>query len=99
MLLAHNCTLTKEEIRRLVKLSSNGQNEEVDVSNQIDYVQLSKNLGLHKNAITLMQGGGAAIAASQQLRGSQDQTRRLMQQLNLNKKARGAVKDGDDLTS
>jgi len=64
-MLSNNVVLTKEEIRRLVKLSQgetavfgdNGSNFGEGITSQIDYVQLSKNLGLHKNALNLMQGG------------------------------------------
>ena len=67
-MLANNVIFSKEEIRRLVKLSQgdssaavlgdNGSTFEDGTNNgltgQIDYVQLSKNLGLHKNALNLM---------------------------------------------
>ena len=61
------------------------------ITNQIDYIQLSKNLGLHNNAISMMQGGN-------QMMRNQEATRRLMQQLNLSKKARGAVHVDDDIS-
>ena len=59
----HNVALTKEEIRRLAKLSRGQPGQNLNHSGEfsledsettIDYVQLSKNLGLHKNSLKLM---------------------------------------------
>jgi len=62
-LLSQNVVLTKEELRRLIHLSRADSASAVDQSStfedpmnvQIDYVQLSKNLGLHKPSLNLMQ--------------------------------------------
>ena len=50
--------LSKEEVRRLVKigLENRTQQEMSNFAEQVYYVRLSKNLGLHKNALNLMQG-------------------------------------------
>ena len=50
--------LSKEEVRRLVKIGlENGTQQEMsNFAEQVYYVRLSKNLGLHKNALNLMQG-------------------------------------------
>lgn len=72
--LSNNTQLTKEELRRLVKLSgSEGatglrstyqQSGEFNMAEQafgaglIDYQKLSKQLGLHRNALDLMSGSG-----------------------------------------
>ena len=69
VMLSNNVVLTKEEIRRLVTLSQgdtanygdNGSTIGEGITSQIDYVQLSKNLGLHKNALNLMQGSNTKI--------------------------------------
>ena len=54
----HGVRLTQEEIRRLVGMSKN-QNQlvstdEDDNDGMIDYKQLSKNMGLQRNALNLM---------------------------------------------
>ena len=50
------------------------------MSNQIDYLQLSKNLGLHKASYSLMSIGSKGSQKNQ------DVTRKLMQQLSMGKK-------------
>ena len=54
----HGVILSKEEVRRLVKIGSeHGTQQELsNFAEQVYYVRLSKNLGLHKNALNLMQG-------------------------------------------
>lgn len=67
--LGHNVTLTKEEIRRLVKLSRPDVGEEIpleDVMNKyIDYRELSNSLGLHKASFNLMSVGSKASEKNQ----------------------------------
>ena len=71
-LLAQHVHLTKEEIRRLVKLSRSDSrapamdlmsNSAVDenMAGTLNYVQLSKNLGLHKSSLDLIQGSNKNI--------------------------------------
>ena len=55
----HGVRLTQEEIRRLVGMSKNRNNqnqhfEEDNTDGMIDYKQLSKNMGLQRNALNLM---------------------------------------------
>ena len=54
----HGVILSREEVRRLVKIGSeHGTQQELsNFAEQVYYVRLSKNLGLHKNALNLMQG-------------------------------------------
>ena len=62
---SHGVRLTQEEIRRLVGMSRNPKNSgawldsssninEQNDNNLIDYKQLSKNMGLQRNALNLM---------------------------------------------
>lgn len=57
-------SLTKEELRRLIKLS-NGDQSMMDgddpMTASIDYLQLSKNLGLHKPSLNLMTANTGAV--------------------------------------
>ena len=54
----HGVILSREEVKRLVKIGSeHGTQQELsNFAEQVYYVRLSKNLGLHKNALNLMQG-------------------------------------------
>lgn len=83
-LLNHKISLTKEELRRLVKLSKVDQGgvptdqstlgSEDPMTQTIDYLQLSKNLGLHKPSLKLIHSNGGTHRQGQI-------ARRLMQQL------------------
>ena len=64
MLTNHNLSLTNEEIRRLVILSK-GETESTtihdfqngtQIDTAINYMQLSRNLGLHRNSLNLING-------------------------------------------
>ena len=91
-LLSHNVTLTKEEIRRLIKLSSTASDDrsvmdgEDPMSATIDYAQLSKNLGLHRPSLNLMTANTGAVR-------QEHLTRRLMQQLGGGRKSPLRVND------
>ena len=85
-------TLTKEEIRRLIKLSSTASDDrsvmdgEDPMSATIDYAQLSKNLGLHRPSLNLMTANTGAVR-------QEHLTRRLMQQLGGGRKSPLRVND------
>jgi len=88
-LLSHSVSLTREEIRRLVKLSKDDQmqasgefNIDDSMMSKLDYVQLSKKLGLHRNSLNLMQGGN--INQSQM---NAETARKLVQSLTVRKKS------------
>ena len=63
---AHNVILSKEEIRRLVKLSSDADipADATIMKEEIHYVKLSQVLGLHKNSLNLMQGNNLLFNSS-----------------------------------
>ena len=55
--LSHNVALTREELRRLISLTNVDTfvgPEEDPMNAKIDYMQVSKNLGLHKKSFKLM---------------------------------------------
>ena len=68
MCLTFNLHLTKEELRRLAKISNEGiqnanqySNGMDSMGNNINYMQLSKNLGLHKHSLNQIQLANSAF--------------------------------------